>query len=238
MLGAITGHLVSQQHTSAAGGHDLVAVEAQRADTTERAGMTALVVAAERFGRVLDKHQPPALTDGDQCVEVDRVTEGVHRQAGTDATVTVAGAAVSGIVDHRVLGQPFLQGLRREAQRVPVHIDEEWLRAAVGDCVAGRHECERLRDDEIALVDANQFQRNVQRRRAIHHCDGARATGEGRHVALEPVDIGTDAGHERRIDRVQHQFPLAPTEDWRVQRNKLLRTVLLANKTYQTVEHC
>jgi len=51
----------------------------------------------------------PAFANGGQRVKFNRVPEGVHRKAGSNAAVPDACSAIAVIVDQRVLSKPSIQ---------------------------------------------------------------------------------------------------------------------------------
>ena len=75
--------VVGHEHPAAAGGDELVAVEAEAADPPDRADLAAGVAAravgrAERLGRVLDHRDAVALGGVDHRLEVGRMAQQVH----------------------------------------------------------------------------------------------------------------------------------------------------------------
>ena len=143
--------VVGEDRAAAAGGDDLVAVEAQRRETGLRADRVTLVGGAERFGGVLDHRDVPVPRDRDDLVHVDGVAERVHRSDGRDpaAGLAVDGATRAALRDRVEAGA---QRLRIHAERLERAVDEMRDRAAIGDRIGGRDERQRRRHHLVARL--------------------------------------------------------------------------------------
>lgn len=102
-----------------------------------------------------------------------------------------------------------------------VHVGEHGLGTTIGDGVAGGHKGQGLGDHQIALLDAGQFQSDVQRCRAVHCGNSTRTAGVGDHVALEAVNVGANAGDEGGVDGVNDVLSLATRKDRGMQRDEV-----------------
>jgi hypothetical protein len=145
----------------------------------------------------------------------------VHRYAG--------GKSLAGWLVHRrpVLDDAFgleeaAQGPGTQPESLVLHIDEGRLGSQMA-CGIGRcDEAERLRDDQVALLHSCQLQRDLKRRRAVHHgnCHGS-AGSLFQHI-LEAADVGPDGGNEGGFDRILDVLLLVPPKHRRVQGNVAL----------------
>jgi hypothetical protein len=90
---------------------------------------------------------------------------------------------------------------------------------------------------QVVPLDAGEHQRDVQRGRAVHHCNRTRAAAEGRGLAFEAVDVRADARHEGGVDGVEHELAFAPAEHGGMQGNEFLRAVLFADEIDQAFKH-
>ena len=133
----------------AAGGEGLVLAEAAAGDVAQRAGLLALVDAAEGLGVVLDDEQLVLLGEGVDRVHVAHVAVEVHRHDGLGALVD------------QLLGR-----LDAEAVVVEVHVGEARDGAGLHDGEAGGDEGVAGHDHLVARPDAQRG----QRRRAARRC--------------------------------------------------------------------
>src|SRR5579864_6816533 len=78
--------IVGGDGATAAGGDDLVAVEAESGEPREAAGGPPLVAAAEGFRRILDDREAELAGEGIERLHIDGMTEGVHRHDRGDAS--------------------------------------------------------------------------------------------------------------------------------------------------------
>ncbi len=208
MLGRLRQpRIVGGDGAAAAGGDDLVAVEAEGGKLRPAAGRLALVATAERFGRVLDHRQVPFRGQRQQRLHVDGMAEGMHRhdraEAPSGAAVDDAVAAPLGNVA-QIGGEPL--GIDAEGDGVAV--DEMRQRAAIADGVGGGDEGQRRRQHLVARPDPGEQQRDMQRRRAVDHGDRMRGARRRRHLLLEAGDEAADRGDKGAVEALLDVIPL------------------------------
>ena len=194
--------VVGHQHPAAAGGDELVAVEAEAADPPDRADLAAGVAAlavgrAERLGRVLDHRHAVALGGVDHRLEVGRMAQQVHD------------------LDRRGLPDPGPRPpvqLRRDQRRIevvglPLRVDEDGRRARVPHRVGRGDEGEAGDDDLVAGADVEHEHREVDRRRPRRAGDGVAGPDEGGERLLEPGDERPDRRDEVRAEALVEVAP-------------------------------
>ena len=141
------GLVVGDDHAPAAGGDDLVAVEAEAGQAAFSPHQPALVPGPQGLGGVLDEGQAVLLgrlTDG---VQVDRVAQEVDRQDGPDPPA--GGLVVDAPVFYpAVLVEKVNDPLRVHLQMVWLYVEEDRPGVQVADGV-GRGDEGQSREDDL-----------------------------------------------------------------------------------------
>ena len=191
--------VIGDDHAAAAGGDDLVAIEADGAEQTETARVLALVVATQRFRGILDQRDAKLGADLGDLINPARVTEGVHGHAGSKPATCrlVAGDPVL----HLSIGsQEVAECIRAHAQRALVHVHENRMGSDVGDRVAGGNEGQCLGNDLITPFDASDDHRDMKSSSAVNRCNTIFDAAVRCDALLEFRDAGADRRDEIGVD--------------------------------------
>ena len=237
MLGQRTQFFViEKQHAASAGCNRLVAIETQRSDPAEKAGMDSFVSASDAFCRILDQVDMIFVTDGGNLFNPDWMPKRVHRHAGTDPS---AGTLVEALAMAHlgVLGQPFFQGVGGKPQGAFVYIDENGMRTKIADCVAGGDKSKCLRENFIVALHSCQQKSHMQgigSTYAHHRSPGTRIPG---HILLEPVNKCADTADKGAVNALVQILFLVTHETWYGKRDEILPPVQGPDKVYDMLIH-
>jgi len=154
--------VVGEYRAPAARSDDLVAVEAQRRDSAERAAVASPVKSSERLGGILDQREGITFACLDQPVQIRWMAERMHHDNGGDrrAGEPVMPSSGAPLADIReMIGE--LPGV--ESERARIGVCEMGCGSAVGNGVGGGDEAERWHYDLVTGLDAGQLKADLQR---------------------------------------------------------------------------
>ena len=147
----------AQQHTAAGSGNDLVAVERQPAEFTERAALLAVVCRTQRLGSVLDQGNAVLTADGSDLVQLGGVAVQMHCDDRFGRAVQLERAAKRGGI---------------HVPRLTLRVDKYRLCTAICHGIGRRGEGQALTEHRIAGLYAREDHRQMQRRRPGGQRDG------------------------------------------------------------------
>jgi hypothetical protein len=165
-----------QDHAALAGRNVLGDVEAEAPEVAERSRGVPVVARLDGVSAVFDD---------DQLVTRRQIPDGrdITRPAGEVHGDDRAGPRRDGGLDGRGVD---VHGAR-------IDIGEKRCGAGMDDCVGGRAERERRRDDLVTRLQSGDEDAQVQRRRAGAYGDGVRGTLVGGEVLFQLRDLGAGA---------------------------------------------
>ena len=174
------GRIFRHHHAAAAGGHDLVAVEAETGQTPKAAGRSAAIAGAQGFRRVLDYRKIELCGDRQQRIQIGRMAEHVNREDRPDPP------AAAWIAQHTA--GPAALAFQKVDRPFDIHLPSPWLGIhkdrpgpSIAHGVGRRDEGETGHQNLVVRQDPGGEQGNMQRRRAVHSRDrvpGAQILGE------------------------------------------------------------
>ena len=222
MLGPV--RMVGNHHAAAAGGDQLVAVEAVNAHITDGAGVFARegaagVVGAQRLGGILDQDQVVFLCNAGELHHIRHVAEHMHHQQGLHM-------AAGGVVDQlavfhvALLFAEALGGGGIHAQAV-ITADEHRLGVCIAHRVHGSDEGEGGHDHLVARTHAGNQHGQMQAGRATvagHSPIHVHIVGDG---LFKVAHLAAAGGHPLADHRVIHIFFFLAGKIWNRQRNKV-----------------
>ena len=166
--------IVAHQHAAAARSDDLVSVERKDGNIAEVARLDAFVACAEAFGGVFK--------DGGAVLARDR-----------EQFVELGGVAVKIYDDDRfgvwILLIRLFERRRAHVVALAIAVDEDELCAEVSSRVAAAAESERRTEHDVAPLDPEIFESQMDRGGACGKRNGIRSADVGAHFLFEHFDV-------------------------------------------------
>ena len=192
-------YIVHEDSATAAGGNNLVAIEAKNAHQAEGTGMPPLVEATEGLGSVLDQGYAKISGYAQQSVDIRRMTESMHRYQGSELSAGILIAHESTAAIGYGIKIVAKRG-RIESESLFLAVGKKRDRTAVGDGVCGGHEAQCGHKNLVARLYTGQLEGNMEGGRAINGRDNVIRSGHLRQPPFEFVDELTGRGHPAGID--------------------------------------
>lgn len=139
--------VAADQHAAAAGGYDLVAVEAECAPAAESAAGAPLVGRAEGLGRVLDQRRAVRVADRNDLVQPGRGAVKMRKHHGFRV---------------RVLFKSPLESAGVHVPGLALAVDEDLHAALVGNGIDGGAEGHVAAEHDVAGLDAGELHGEVK----------------------------------------------------------------------------
>lgn len=166
--------VVAHQHAAAARGDDLVAVERKDGDVAEVARLDALVACAEALGGVFEDGSAVLARDREQFVELG----GIAVKVDDDDRFGIG-----------ILLIRLFERRRAHVVALEVAVDEDELCAEVGSRVAAAAESERRTEHDVAPLDPEIFESQMNRGGACGKRNGIWSADVGAHFLFEHFDV-------------------------------------------------
>ena len=166
--------VVAHQHAAAARGDDLVSVERKDGNIAEVARLDALVACTEALGGVFEDGSAVLARDCEQFVELG----GIAVKVDDDDRFGIG-----------ILLVRLFERRRAHVVALAVAVDEDELCAEVGSRVAATAESERRTEHDVAPLDPEIFESQMDRGGACGKRNGIRSADVGAHFLFEHFDV-------------------------------------------------
>ena len=166
--------IVAHQHAAAARSDDLVSVERKDGNIAEVARLDAFVACAEAFGGVFEDGSAVLAGDREKLVELGRVAVKVDDD------------------DRFGVGILLIRLFERRGTHIvalAVAVDEDEFCAEIRGGIAAAAESERRTEHDVAPLDSEIFESQMDRRRACGKRNGIRSADVGAHFLFEHFDV-------------------------------------------------
>lgn len=163
-------------------------------------------------------------TNSNNLINSRRMPKGMYRQASGN---TSPGTSMIGAIrlSYRLLFQKISQMLWRQAQGMPVNIQENRLSTCIPDGIARRYITKRRRNDQISGLYACNEQGYVQSAGTIDNRRGVPCACQAADTLFQDFYIRTYRRNGARIQTIFYNIVLMVSHVGLMQRNSCLRTL-------------